>query len=222
MTVVSKVPPMGELSDAEAERFIEQTLVQSLRRLRLEQLPVCLLHREEDLRFMPALQKMIAKGLINGAGVSLDSARFLSQAASLRFIQLPYNVLDRRFDAFWQEAQRNKIHLFSRSVYLQGLLLMPEEQIRPALAEVIPVRRSLAAIARESGFTMAELCMRYVLSNPAIASVLTGVETVEQMRENLRLAALGPLPPDVLERVRASVPDLPESLVRPALWKTRG
>jgi len=101
------------------------------------------------------------------------------------------------------------------------LLLMPEEKIRPGLAEVIPVRLRLEGLAREAGCTMAEFCVRYVLSNPAVSSVLTGVDTVEQMRENLRLAALGPLPADVLGRVRDCVPHLPESLVRPALWNTR-
>jgi aryl-alcohol dehydrogenase-like predicted oxidoreductase len=119
-------------------------------------------------------------------------------------------------------AVQNKIHVFCRSVYLQGLLLMPEEKIRPGLAEVIPVRRTLEEIAAQAGYTMSELCMRYVLSNPAISSVLTGVDTVAQMRENLRLAALGPLPVEVLERVRSCVPELPESLIRPALWNTRG
>ena len=222
MTVVSKVPQLEAANDAEAERLIEQTLLRSLARLRLERLAVCLLHREDDLRFLPVLEKMVGKGLIGGAGVSLDSDRFLAQAAAARFIQLPYNILERRFEPFWPVAQQNKIHLFSRSVYLQGLLLMPEEKIRPGLAEVIPVRRRLEGIARETGCTMAELCMRYVLSNPAISSVLTGVDTVEQVQENLRLAALGPLPADVLGRVRECVPDLPESLVRPALWNTRG
>lgn len=221
MTVVSKVPPVEVQTEAEAEQFIEQTIRRSLERLQLKKLPICLLHREEDLRFMPVLERMIGKGLIEGAGISLDSDRFLAQVASVRFIQLPYNILDRRFDAFWPVALKNKIQLFSRSVYLQGLLLMPEERIKPGLAGVIPVRRRLEGVAQEAGCTMAELCMRYVLSNPAIASVLTGVDTVEQMRENLHLAAQGPLSVDMLERVRACVPDLPESLVRPALWKTR-
>ena len=221
MTVVSKVPPIEANNDAEAERFIEQTVLRSLQRLRLERLAVCLLHREEDLRFMPLLDKMVGKGLVGGAGVSLDSDRFLAQAASVHFIQLPYNVLDRRFDLFWPVALQNKIHIFSRSVYLQGLLLMPEERIRPGLADVIPVRRRLTTLALEYGFTMAELCMRYVLSNPAIASVLTGVDTVEQVRENLHVAAQGPLSAEILERVRASVPEFAESIVRPALWNTR-
>ena len=219
MTVVSKVPPIEATTDAEAETVIEQTLVRSLKRLRLERLAVCLLHREDDLRFLPVLEKMVGRGLIGGAGVSLDSERYLTQAASVRFIQLPCNILDRRFEAFWPVALKNGIHLFSRSVYLQGLLLMPEEKIKPGVADVIPVRRRLAGIAHEEGYTLSELCMRYVLSNPAIGSVLTGVDTVEQLRENVRLAASGPLPAGVLERVRSCVPDLPESLVRPALWK---
>ncbi len=221
MTVVSKVPPIECNDDAGAERFIEQTVLRSLRRLRLERLEVCLLHREEDLRFLPLLDKMVDRGLVGGAGVSLDSDRFLTQAASVRFIQLPYNILDRRFDSLWPIAVRNRIHIFSRSVYLQGLLLMPEERIPPGLAEVIPVRRKLTMLARELGLTMAELCWRYVLSNPAIASVLTGVDTVEQVRENLHVAAQGQLSAEMLERVRACVPDLAESLVRPALWNRR-
>jgi aryl-alcohol dehydrogenase-like predicted oxidoreductase len=219
MTVVSKVPPIEAASDAEAETVIEQTLVRSLKRLRLERLAVCLLHREDDLRFLPVLEKMVGRGLIGGAGVSLDSERYLTQAASVRFIQLPCNILDRRFEAFWPVVLKNGIHLFSRSVYLQGLLLMPEEKIKQGLADVIPVRRRLVGIAHEEGYTLSELCMRYVLSNPAIGSVLTGVDTVEQLRENVRLAASGPLPAGVLGRVRSCVPDLPESLVRPALWK---
>lgn len=222
MTVVSKVPPITAETDGEAERFVEQTVVRSLQRLRLERLPVCLLHREADLRFLPALEKLAEKGLIGGAGVSLDSDRFLAQAAAVRFIQLPANILDRRFESFWPVALQNKTHVFSRSVYLQGLLLMPEDKIRSGLADVIPVRSKLEAVAREAGLAWAELCMRYVLSNPAVKSVLTGVDTAEQLRENLRLAALGPLPEEVLKRVQACVPCLPESLVRPALWNTRG
>jgi aryl-alcohol dehydrogenase-like predicted oxidoreductase len=68
MTVVSKVPPIPDGADAEAERFIERSLRESLRRLRLGRLAVCLLHREEDLRHLPLLEKMVGRGLTGGAG----------------------------------------------------------------------------------------------------------------------------------------------------------
>ncbi len=218
MTVVSKIPPIKAAADAEAERFIEETLRESLRRLRLERLEVCLFHREDDLRYLPLLEKMVVKGLIGGAGVSLDSDRYFSEAASARYIQLPQNVLDRRFEPFWPVVRENQITVFARSVYLQGLLLMPEERIKPGLEAVVPWRRKLESLAHEAGCSMAGLCMRYVLSNPDIASVLTGVDTPDQMRENLRLAESGALPEELAANVRACVPVLPEALIRPALW----
>jgi aryl-alcohol dehydrogenase-like predicted oxidoreductase len=220
MTVISKVPPINAKRDADAEKFIEKTLRESLRRLKLDQLSVCLLHREDDLRFFPLLEKMVDRGLIGGAGISLDSDRFLSDVTSIPYIQLPYNVLDKRFDPFWSVAEKNKIKIFTRSVYLQGLLLMPEENIRPALSDVITVRRKLERLAYDAGLSMAELCMRYVLSNPTVTGVLTGVDTVEQLRENLRLASLGPLPQELVLKIHECVPELPEAIVRPALWST--
>lgn len=218
MTVVSKIPPVTAATDAEAERFIEETLRESLRRLRLDRLDACLLHREDDLRYLPLLEKMVAKGLTGGAGVSLDSDRYFREAGAASYIQLPQNALDRRFEPFWPVVEKNKITVFARSVYLQGLLLMPEERIKPGLQALVPWRRKLESLGREAGLSMAELCMRYVLSNPAVASALTGVDTPEQMRDNLRLAAAGPLPEELAAEIRACVPMLPEALIRPALW----
>lgn len=218
MKVISKIPPIVVESDAEAEGFIENNLRCSLTRLKLEQLAVCLLHREDDLRFLPLLEKMVERGLIGGAGVSLDSARFIEDVKSVPYIQLPYNIIDKRFDTLWSEIMKNGIQVFTRSVYLQGLLLMPESGIRPELRGVITVRRELEKIAGDNDYTMAELCMRYVLSNPAVKSVLIGVDTVEQMRENLQLASRGPLSRELVTQIDECVPELAEAIVRPALW----
>ena len=177
LEVVSKIPPIEAETDAQAAAFIERTLAASLRNLGLERLSACLLHREDDLRFLPLLEAMVGKGLIGEAGVSLDTARFIREGVTARCVQLPCNILDRRFDRFWPLARARGTRVFTRSVYLQGLLLMPEDKIRPSLAAVVSVRRKLADIARDAGLTLAELCMRFALSNPDISSVLVGVDT---------------------------------------------
>lgn len=217
--VVSKVPPIQERSDLATERFIEKCVLRSLRLLGVEQLAVCLLHCEEDIRFLPLLEKQVQRGLVGGAGVSLDSARFLKEAAKIPFLQLPCNIMDRRFEALWASAVENKLTVFARSIYLQGLLLMPESRIKPSFAPLVAIRRQLAELASEAGMGMAELCVRYVLSNPAVSALLSGVEDVTQLRENLRLLARGPLPAELLARVEKIIPELPEALVRPALWE---
>lgn len=206
MRVVTKVPPLP--ADADPEAFIAAAVENSLRRLRLEVIPAALFHDEKDFPLLPLLETMIARGLIEQAGVSLDSERFREAAQAAPCVQVPCNPLDRRFDAW---IERRSGHTFIRSVYLQGMLLLPEDRILPGLAQW---RRKLEGF----GMPLNELCMRYLLGLEGEISILTGIDTTEQLKENLRLAALGPLPPELMRTIRETVPLLDESLIRPNRW----
>jgi aryl-alcohol dehydrogenase-like predicted oxidoreductase len=222
VNVVSKVAPLIEhkLSRYEVEKRINESVETSLKRLGIEQLAVCLFHREEDFEYIDIIRKLETQGLIAGSGVSLDSAEYCKEVLdnNIKFLQVPYNILDKRFDSFWPKAEAAGITIFTRSVYLQGLLLMPEANIIPHLQKVIPIRRELEKLAATSNMDMAELCMRYVLCNSAITSVLTGVDSNEQLKQNVELFNKGPLPGEILNKVKKIVPFLPEELIRPILW----
>jgi len=212
LTVVSKVRPVPEGVDA--ERFVRDSVESSLRKLGLERIPLVLLHHEEDAPYLGALQELKRQGLIGGAGISIDSSAYPREVETVEAIQHPCNVLDRRFDGLIARRAAAGLKTFFRSAYLQGLLLMPEENIRPELSEIIPWRRKLAAF----GLPLKELCLRYALSQPGDTGVLFGVDSLEQLRENLRLAASGPLPADLFAEVKAAIPLLPETLIRPFCW----
>ena len=62
---------------------------------------------------------------------------------------------------------------------------------------------ALYELLDEAGLPIVELCLRFVLSNPEIGTVLIGPKTVEQVEEAVAVAAKGPLPADVLERLDA-------------------
>ena len=222
---ISKVENIGDLnlSDLEAEKHITKSVETSLRRLKIERLDACLIHVETDIKYIGLLRKLEQKGLIGGSGISLDTNKYCEEiiALGIKYVQLPCNILDKRFDAFFPEAQANGVSVFTRSAYLQGLLLMPEENISPDLNAVIPVRRRLEKLATSAGMGMTELCMRFVVSNPAVTSVLTGVDNVEQLRQNLRLLEKGPLPAELLQKVKEAVPLLEENIIRPFLWKKK-
>ena len=68
------------------------------------------------------------------------------------------------------------------------------------------------------GLPLAELCMRYLLSISDNISVLTGVDTVEQLKENANLAAKGKLDDSLMQEISSAVPLLSENLIRPKLW----
>lgn len=208
MTVVSKVPPLPQNCDA--LEFITNSVTNSLKHLKLPVLPLVLFHNELDWCRHEELSSLIAKGMIKAAGVSLDSLECAATADESPFVQLPCNVFDHRFDDKIKNHSTGQI--FIRSVYLQGLAVMPKEKI--PFPELLAYREKLESF----GMPMQELCMRYLLSFPGGVSVLTGVDTPEQLQENCRMAALGPLPADLLKQVSETVPLLPERLIRPKLW----
>ena len=229
VVVVSKVRALkpGELADAAVSaQAIEQSVAESRRRLRLDCLPVVLFHHEPDGVHLPVLERLKARGWLRHAGVSCGNrpglaAKYVEEGLASA-LQLPGNVLDprhQRSGVFRQAAARG-VAVFIRSVYLQGLLVMPEETIPPALRVVVPVRRRLAQIGGEAGMTLPELAVRYMLSQEGVTCILTGVETVAQIRENLALFNRGPLTPDLLAAVVAAVPDLPDTILTPFFWTT--
>jgi aryl-alcohol dehydrogenase-like predicted oxidoreductase len=134
LQVISKVPPVSDqkLSDYEAEKFINKSIETSLERLGLNSLTAALFHREEDFKYISILKKIEQAGLIKGAGVSIDTNNFCDAIlkAGIKYIQLPYNILDKRFDCFFPEASKANIKIFTRSLYLQGLLVKPEYPCR--------------------------------------------------------------------------------------------
>lgn len=227
VVVVTKISPLtpGEIADANAAaEAIAESVETSRRRLRLDCLPVVLFHREADAVHLQELEALKAKGWLRHAGVSCDNrpgpASNFAAIPTVDALQLPANILDRRHvrAGSLAAAAARGVAVFVRGAYLQGLLLMPEHTIPPVLQEVLSVRRALAALADDAGMSMAELCLRYLLGQAGVSSVLTGVETVSQIRENLILVNRGPLPADLMTAIDAAVPELPETILTPSLW----
>lgn len=216
--IVSKVPPIPEnCSETEAEKFIMDSVEKSLTNLKINQLDALLFHRENNLKYLKLLQKAKDAGLTRSIGASLDSI-IPENAYECEAVQVPGNVLDRRFLAFLRKAHENGTRIYNRSVYLQGLLLMPEERIPEPLKSVIEYRRKLEALAKDIGIAPAELYIRYLLSINEIDGVLTGVDTAGQLEYNCDVADAGILSNDVMEHIFAIIPDLPECIIRPSIW----
>lgn len=229
MVVVSKVPPVenADATSGDIESFIRDAVTGSLKRLGLDYLPICLFHKDEDFAHVDALLKLRDEGLVKHVGVSAgtnpDNILPAVSSGQAEAVQIPFNVFDKTvFDTkFFDQIETNGVALFSRSVYLQGLLLMPEDKILPELRDVIPARRQLETIAKELDMTMAELCMRYVISQKMVTSVLVGVDSIEQMKQNLAVFENGPLDDDIVERIKNAIPKFPREILYPCYWSKR-
>ncbi|MFA6815090.1 MAG: aldo/keto reductase [Lentisphaeria bacterium] len=207
-TIVTKIPSIP--SDKTAEEFIQHSIQSSLKRLKMETLNVVLMHNEEDYLHLGTLNKFIQNGFIQNSGISLNTAAYANKKLDTNYIQIPGNIFDHRFKKYFNDQQRQ---IFIRSVYLQGLLVMPEENI--TIKELVPYRRKLENI----GLPMPELCIRYLFSLPGNKSVLTGVDSLPQLKENIHMSELGPLPKDIFAEINKIIPDLPENWIAPSFWK---
>jgi aryl-alcohol dehydrogenase-like predicted oxidoreductase len=224
MRVATKVGPLPtDLPGPEAARLIEASVAGSLRRLGLERVSLCLFHREADIRYAAELAALRARGWIGAAGVSLvspEGAREALGSPALTAWQIPSNLLDRRFthSGLTKAAKDAGVTVLVRSAYLQGLLLMDDDATPPFLRAVIPARRRLAEIARRHGMPLGEMALRAMLGRADVRSVVVGVETAAQIRDNIAVFARGGLPPSILAELEALEPDLPAFVANPPDW----
>lgn len=227
VVVVTKIEPLSENVIAVAGspyRAICNSVERSRKRLQIDCLPIVLFHHEPDAQFLDVVSSLRDRGWIKHVGVSCDNlpegARKLVVDPRVDALQIPVNIVDQRHvDAgVSQAAHAGGRAVFARSAFLQGLLLMPEQHIPHSLESVIAARRILERVAGETGYSCAELCLRYLLAFPEITCVLTGIETETQIQENVRIFAEGPLEADLIADIESRLPELSEEVLTPRLW----
>jgi aryl-alcohol dehydrogenase-like predicted oxidoreductase len=219
--VITKFPWVHQARDEHPGRFLERGITRALGNLGLDRLPLCLFHRYDDLPYLDAALALKEKGYVEHVGVSVYEPEQALEALSLEgieAIQIPTNILDRRFlrCEIPTRAERRGIAVFVRSVYLQGVLGLSDDDLPDFLQELHPVRRELAQIAGDQG--LASLALRFVASLPGVLGVLTGLETLAQLEENLSWMGQGELRRETMERIDRAIPDLPRRLLDMRQW----
>jgi len=227
VTVITKVRALTteELASPRlAESAIHASIELSLQRLQLDCLPIVLFHRESDAEFLGVLEELRNQGKLRYFGVSCSNvpgaaAEFV-HGGHASALQIPANIVDHRHlrSGVLVDSILQNVAIFIRSVYLQGLLVMSQETIPDKLRGIVSERQRLTSIAEASGLSLPELALRYLLSLPGITSVLTGVETREQVKQNLEMFSRGKLSEDIMAAIHHEAIELPELLITPSMW----
>lgn len=199
--IVTKTPPikLENIRELDISRVVA-AFEESLQRLQCEQVYGLLVHHEDNLliaeseRLWGALQELKSQGLVSKIGVSVyepgQISRILDQY-QIDLVQLPFNLYDQRFlrAGLLDRLKSCGIEVHARSVFLQGLLLMPPDRL-PSGFEAI--RDQHARLYRElgaAGQTPLEGSLRFCLAQSQIDHVIVGCETQKQLGEILRVAS---------------------------------
>ena len=200
-----------EISDAELARAMRAEVEESLRKLKLDVIPLVQVHggsaeRIKDGSIIAGMQAIKDAGLAQYVGISTRGEEAPLAAIESGFfdtLQLAHNVLDQRMVArVFAEAKKKNIGIINRSVLLKGALTPASQYLAPQLAELKKNSDMAGEIAKELGTDLPALAIRFALSNEAVSTVLVGSNKIKNIEKAVAAAEAGPLPPDVLTKLR--------------------
>jgi aryl-alcohol dehydrogenase-like predicted oxidoreductase len=188
-SIVSKLPARpADLTGVAAAAFFVDAVNRCTERLR-ERLRVLLFHHDEDLRgddadLIWAAVKLAADQAGIGVGVSCyERGRLASlvERYPLSAAQLPGNALDQSIGSISAEHRPPMLQL--RSAFLQGLLLMPEEEAKQRLpVAAVPLRRWHTWCGAK-GLSRIDAAIGIVKGFGSVSQCVVGVDNVAQFEQ---------------------------------------
>lgn len=225
LNIITKIPSMNENNIEEIEKSIRA----SQNKLGIERLYGVLFHDANVLEKLTKkdrewIESLKEKYHINKIGISIYSPEQVKRVIELGIfdiIQVPMNVFDLRLinKGLLQELSNNKIEIHVRSVYLQGLLFLEEQELPNSIKAASPYLLKLKEIAAREKLKISELAFLFVRDNSYVDKMIVGCESLEQLRENIRISELPTLSSSIMDEINISFRDIPENIINPSKWR---
>ena len=222
--VISKFDPALDHLD---RNVLSNAVGESLSRLGVPSLYGMMLHKEKmlsawDNGLSKIFHTFVVSGKIKHIGISVYSPEKAIQALNtdgIDMVQLPTNILDRRFETagVFQLAEEKKKKIYIRSVFLQGLMLMDVDEIPEKMSFAKPVIEKLESLSNELKLSRKKLALDYIKSEMPDAKVVFGADTPLHVKENVACWE-GELLPSSVDRVKKIFDCVDEKILNPTLW----
>lgn len=227
MIISKQCQSIVDLSPLAVEKSIREELQLSLEKLHREFLDGYLLHSYREIdnpNAIRTLHKLKEEGIVRKIGVSvyeIDEAEKAVEDGEIDYIQMPCNIFDQRglTSGVFYKAREKGITVFTRSAFLQGLLMMEEEEIPEYLIEIRPYIAKFKWILSKYGIERKHAVLKYILSQNIIDYMVFGVETKEQLKEIVRETKTGFLPSAFMEEIQSFFCNISTELILPINWK---
>lgn len=228
--IISKFRP-NLLDDVQEEDYyavMKGNLSNTLERLGVDYLDTYLLHSARYVysdAIIDTLNRLKKEGYARKVGVSVyevDEAKKCIERDNVDFMQLPYSVFDQRmkngglFDMAKKHPVSTQIH--SRSAFIQGLILMEEEQVPDFLSKARPIVRKISELCSRYEISRIALAMNYVKQEESISHLVFGVDNISQLKEDIRIFQED-IAKDVIRDISREFCDIEADIVMPSLWK---
>lgn len=196
----------------------EKLVSEQLRILHCGHLETLYFHRFQDFVENHELVKSQEGNLDLGVSIyTTEEFKIAVQNPWIKGIQMPLSIFHHNSSlhrALQDDQNTKRINL--RSVYLQGLLFLPEERLTGTLKVYVPVLKYFNKLSSELKINIQSLAAAYVMDTKAIEGILFGVEKLSQIDTNLSMLKTSTLDWEYLLK---DMPHVPEALLHPGNWK---
>lgn len=190
---VTKLPdPPKDCIDI--EKWVISNIYKSISLLGIDSLYGVLIHNSSNFmestgkKIINSLKLLKSEGLLNKIGISIydpSECEKILKLTRVDIVQAPLNIIDRRLvsSGLLSKLRSEKIEIHTRSVFLQGLLLMPVKNIPKYFYKWPKLWSQWALELKKNNLDPLEACLSYPLSIPEIDHVIVGVESAHQLNE---------------------------------------
>ena len=215
------------LDDCFPPEHIEDYVHRSLKNAGLESFDLMQFHVWEDSwvgddRWARKMEGLRGQGLVNAVGISINRWEPWNGVRAVRSglidaVQVIYNIFDQNpEDELLPACAERDVAVIARVPFDEGTLtgtltresawpegdwrntyfvpenLIPSVERADRLKPLVP-----------PGMTMAEMALRFILSHPAVSTIIPGMRKTAHVESNIAASDAGPLAPELLERLRA-------------------
>lgn len=228
--IISKFRPnlLDEANEDQYYDIMKANLENTLLRLHTDYLDSYLLHSARYVwndTIIDTLNRMKKEGYVKHVGVSVyetDEAKKCIERPNVDFMQLPYSIFDQRMktDGVFKLAHKAEYptQIHSRSAFIQGLILMKEDEVPDFLEKAKPIVRKIDELCQQYEVSRIELAMSYVKRQDSISHLVFGVDNLEQLQENIVLFE-NSLPNEIIDEFSKEFVNIDTDIVMPSLWK---
>jgi len=204
-------------------RRLRQTVLHSMSALKQTALHGLLVHQADDLLaengsyLMEEMLRLRQDGLVRKIGASVYTAEQIDRILNryqIDLIQIPLSVFDQRLlrSGHIKRLKELTIEIHARSVFLQGALLLPPDKLPPHFAAAGKLIQQYHRAVQEADVSLSAAALNFVSQIPEIDCILIGVNSVQELQENIATFRCDvALPYD-----RFAIDD--EVIVNPSLW----
>ena len=195
--IVTKLPPLQkeQFSNQDAEHYIA-LIDQCFSEFKTQKINAILFHQASDIEkqgVAPVLaclkqrqleNQLASKGVSLYSGAELESFKQLSE---INLVQIPYNAFDTyfKYTGALSLLSKNKTQVHARSCFLQGLLLMPINELASYFKPWKQHLLSFHQLAQHLDVSALTLSLAYALKEDEIDKVVVGVNTESELEQIL-------------------------------------